>query len=276
MRNPFRKYGLWVALITILCVVGLQLVPDARMRTVFVGGTSGTTYGGTSWSNWDETTEAGWGSSNVFVALMENTSAGGNETGQGLVTGADLVLTQSGNVAGASGNSRWFDGANDYLSGTTTLTTTALKDRTSWTILMKLNTLNAGSDISLCFGLTSGASNHIYIEQNGGAMKVNAYDNGNLRLGTATADTYPTAGDVYFAVWGSPGYNIRAGFTTTKPTKWSDFAATKRVEGTAAVTWAGTWSINHNFICYSAGSSCTNVRVYYVLLASECLIDNAS
>lgn len=53
---------------------------------------------------WDEATEAGMASDNTFVCFMENTSASGNETGQGGgLTGDDLVLTNSGDVVGATG-----------------------------------------------------------------------------------------------------------------------------------------------------------------------------
>jgi len=76
------------------------------------------------WAAWDETSESGLASDDTFVCFFENPSAGGDETGQGGgLTGSDLVLTQSGNVAGATGSppSRQLDGTDDYFSGTLNL-----------------------------------------------------------------------------------------------------------------------------------------------------------
>ena len=59
-----------------------------------------------SWSTWNELSESGLADDDTFVVMLEQTGAGGNETGQGGgLSGANLVLTDaSANIAGATGS----------------------------------------------------------------------------------------------------------------------------------------------------------------------------
>ena len=59
-------------------------------------------------------------------------------------------------------------------------------------------------------------------------------DNGNTYINGSTASAIPTTGDVWLAIMVGSGY-IRAGFSTTKPTKWSDFAAGDRLSASGNI-----------------------------------------
>ncbi len=83
----------------------------ASFQSVFIGCHVNTAAGGGSWTDWDKASEDtlaldqnGDGAEDTYVALFENTVAGGDETGLGGgLSGADLILSQAGNVLGAKG-----------------------------------------------------------------------------------------------------------------------------------------------------------------------------
>jgi len=105
-------------------MVGGRIIMPHRRRILRAGEAGA----GGSWAEWDEQSEStldvdqdGDGNEDTYICFFENTSAGGNETGRGGgLAGADLVLTQAGNIAGAIGSppNRQLDGSDDYFSFT--------------------------------------------------------------------------------------------------------------------------------------------------------------
>ncbi|MBU1307886.1 MAG: hypothetical protein KKF33_20470, partial [Alphaproteobacteria bacterium] len=169
---------------------------------------------------------------------MENTSAGGNETGQGAgLSGADLVFTQAGNLAGATGTppKRVFDGGDDYGTVTAAMLDTILNNvGDAWTLVWKVNAATTGYRFLMAIAQDAGAAADYYLtvgKDNSATdkMRVTVKDAlGEEALNTVAAT--PTTGDVYFAVWAvGGGQPLRFGWCITKPTKWSDFGANNRV-----------------------------------------------
>jgi len=233
------------------------------------------------WASWDETSEAGLASDDIFVCFFENPSAGGDETGQGGgLSGSDLVLTQTGDVAGATGSppKRYFDGTNDYFAFTKNLMYNTILGST-WTIIIKFTDYEWVS-LGYWFGLVADNVN-LFIRNDETASKpewiVQDKDGVRQLNNMNTSDAIPGTGDVYIAAWQGAGHNVRAGFTVgSKPTKWSDFETTKRVEGSGSsdltdssvATFTGQIGFKDSY--YWKGS------MYYVVLSSTCLIDNDS
>ncbi|MFH1522038.1 MAG: BspA family leucine-rich repeat surface protein, partial [archaeon] len=230
------------------------------------------------WADWDESSEVGLASDDIFVALMENTTAGGNETGLGGgLSGADLVLTQSGTVAGASGSppTRVLDGSDDYFDTTTTsLDALLANDNKTWTIIIKVKDLGlVTTDRFLYFA--GEASNEIiapYIDSTDKlivAVSENNVDTSNLTTDSLLADT-----TYYMAIW-ADGTKLRAGFSTTKPTKWSDFDAGKRMEfSTVTGDYAGNTFNEYTDLFTGASANALGGIAYYILMSKENLIEN--
>lgn len=257
---------------------GDALVKEAQASNVFISGhrTSG---GGASWADWNETDEAGWGDAGTFISLFENTSAGGNETGQGGgLSGADLVLTQVGNVAGAVGSplSRDLDGGDDYFHFTENLAN-VLAGQATWSVILRVADISTSNNWSEALFKVRGASDLIAINWSWGTA---------LPLFRATKDgggiiaTQPSASDYtgtkYWAIW-CDGTYVRGGYCSTKPTKWSDFAATARVSATSACQFTdGDFPTERKIGINEDATHYPNCDLYYIVISASCLIDNAS
>ena len=121
---------------------------------------------GVSWANWDWTSEEALvngsdGDDVILALLMENTVIGGNETGVSGVglSGADLVATQNGNLAGSDGTWRAFDHLNDFMIFTT-VALDNLVNESAWTIIMKIKDIGNVTAVGrlLAFQNDAGAS----------------------------------------------------------------------------------------------------------------------
>ena len=187
--------------------------------------------GGPYWHNWDEQSEDTLfvdqdedGTEDLFVVFGE----GGNstdETGRGAgLSGADLVWSQSGAMAG-NGSYRTLDGSDDYFSVTSNFRD-ILDNLTQYGIIFKMEDWNPGVDYE---ALIRWASEVIFRVDN--ARKLTATIDGTI-VGTTT-NALPTSGVVYCYL-GCDGSDTMVGFTTSgsgtggQPTKKSDFAANDR------------------------------------------------
>jgi len=102
-------------------------------------------------------------------------------------------------------------------------------------------------------------------------------ENGTL-VDRTTTNAVPTATKLYFAIWKKAGSNCYAGFTTTRPTKLSDFAAGNYVDfgdvgdftGKSFTDWKCLYSANH--------ITTLGAKAYYTLMSkkSQTIIDNDS
>lgn len=274
IRNLLAAAGVvggWEAFAVLHRYGGDSLVKEAQAANLFISGHGGGGGGAASWDAWDEADEAGWGdSANTFIGFFENTSAGGNETGQGAgLAGADLVLTQINNVPGATGTPLYRQltlGSVHHFTYTSGLFDGTMGGTNTWTVIMKVADIIDGATQLI---LDSGAPRNYLYKQADNTFK--AYANGTHNA--ATTDTVPSSGIVYLCMW-SDGTYIRSGFKTgTKPSKWSDFEANKRNSTTvdyAMPAWSsGLFYINNP-------SFPGTFKAYYIVLSKSCLIDNAS
>lgn len=247
---------------------------------------------GVSYAAWDEASEStlavdqdGDGIEDTFIMFMENTSAGGNETGRGGgLTGINLVGTQSGNLAGSTTipPSRIFDGANDYMSFNPTTLDVVSNGTNIWTILAKCENISEAqtNDHATPFYFFDGADDILGIFHSSGT-NVQAWVGGVHHLDTTLADPIPTTGTVYIAAW-SDGTYVRAGWTTGgagangQPTGWTEFPGGSKASATASVSWPlGTFtSALYQFMRFNAAY--TQGTIKYFLMSKTCLIDNAS
>lgn len=243
-----------------------------------------------AWASWDETSEAGLSSDNILVYMFENVNANGNEVGTGsTLSVADRTLTQVGSVvAGATGSppSRYSDGA----SGCFRLSTNALSFLFSntWTLMIKVNnwtnpfTCTYYSFIASLISYDGSTHGQLRMSSptGGGGLRLEANDNTNaIRLASNTTDDVSTSGDIYIAIWNDGSANVRAGFATTKPNKWSDFSATKRLEGSAPCPLNSPSFVNYSdylFRYRNGQNSEFQGNLFYVIISNTCLIDNNS
>ena len=278
-RREFLKSCFQIGGYAAIASLGLGAVEDARGWGILPTLTG---FGGNRWANWAETSEESLASSNIYVAMLENTSAGGNETAQGGgLTGDNLVLTQGGTVAGATGTppKRAFDGVNDRFSIPVGVWDALIKNQTAWSIMMKVTGRTSAAttryflDFANDITITRIVLDRLVTTEKFQVVAFTDVPAGTL-LNGSTTDALTNV-DTWLGIWYDGTY-CRAGFTTVaKPTKWSDFASTKRISNTITSTLtnsaSGGMQLGSRFgaddtFCYS--------YIYYIVISSMCLIDN--
>jgi len=246
------------------------------------GGESGAT--GSNWADWDEASEDtlsvdqdGDGTEDTHICVMENPVAGGDETGRGIKSGADLVWTQSGNVPGATGDppNRQLTDKTKLFTSSEALGQTVFAGNT-WLVGTKWTNLNRPASVQsyLVFNLHGDARLYAYLNTTGTISFYVKDAAGTVHLNATTVGAAPTGTDVWVFIW-SDGTVVRGGWALAKPTKWSDFGANNRVTNNgncSFATWANGFQIGRDF---STGSS---RYTYYGLLSTavDQIIDNAA
>lgn len=234
---------------------------------------------GTSWADWNETTESGWGDSNTYIVVFDNPVAGGEEVGQGGGLGAtDLTLTQAGTVAGCTTTppSRYLEQADDVFTGTTVFLNTFFGTDTTWTIIQKVYLSTDPAAASTCFWFLNDSvdSDYLYVERTvAGLLTIRVLPASGTDDIYSSTLTGPAVGNyVYVAAW-SDGTDIRFGWSYTKPTKWSDFSANTGVSRTVAYTP----QVDYNTRTIVGRAANQTVAGYYrfLVLSKSCLIDNS-
>lgn len=257
-------------------MVNRIIVPHRRrILRVGAGGTA------SSWANWNEASENtldvdqdGDGVEDTFIAFMENTLAGGDETGQGGgFSGADLVLSQNGNIAGASGSppSRTLDGSDDYFTVTNTFRDW-LSGEGTYGIIFKVEDWNPADSYECLFFWRDGNLINLRSTLNTRELTVN-FDGTSL----TTTNAMPTSGVLYCYV-GCDGSDFRIGFSTTKPTKWSDFAANDRASNGSSVSFPSNTTNTPPIFSDSNYLTDRSVKgdAYYTIWSKTTLIDFSS
>jgi len=232
-----------------------------------------------TWENWDETSEATLASDDIFVCLMENVNAGGDETGRGGgLTGADLVLTQTGNIAGMSDGHRTLDGTDDYFTVTTAFLDALIANvNNTWTIILKVDNITLNTDDYFLFLNSEPVNTNAFSSPITATDKyyMTTYQNSSYDVGTTT-DSLQAATEYYICIW-ADGTDMRMGFTTTRPTKWSDFGENDRVLfGTNTGAFSGLTFDHATYRTFfsAAGTGCLAADFYYMVMSKTCLIDN--
>lgn len=231
-----------------------------------------------TWANWDEVAEAslagGSQGGDLYICLMKNTNAGGNEIG--LANGlseANRTLTQAGTLAGMVGGWRTFDGANDLLGMTSTLFDAFICNANkTWTIIEKVH--NVGVNGSFLYGASDPATEIIHMYSGGTRQIDNAFRQDNVYDYAASVNNAPASTEYYVASW-ADGTTLRTGFTTTRPTKLSDFAADDMVllDVNTGDYSGETFNGAERTI---GGTSWLDFDLGYIVMGKVCLIDNGS
>lgn len=252
------------------------ITPTRRMS--LRGGGTGTLY---SWADWPELTQgslnpdqSGDGSEDTFICMFDNTASGGNDIGQGAgLSGAQLVATQTGTIAGATGTPpcRAMDAVDDKFTFDTSVGNVCAAP--NWTVMLKTNDLSGAGAATYPIMLISAATNDwIYFKRDTDAISVKLAT--SVLLGASFTASPNSTGIVYIAIW-CDGTYVRAGWHTSKPTKWSDFAVNNRLTATTACDFTGksfdgTVGINAYAASYIA------IDVFYLITSNVCLINNAA
>lgn len=227
---------------------------------------------GQSWTVWNEITESGWGdSANTYIALMEG-GLGANETGQGAgLSGADLVLTQNGNIAASAGGMRALDGTDDYFAFTAGLSDIIIA-RNTWTIIVKVGAMTAVNNDRLFQMTDVGGNNNIIVSTDAvGCLIFYVSAGGVVALNNAqTTDAAPAASDFWFWLAGD-GTNTYGGWSTTMPSSHTAIAAAQRVQA-ATFTQFATFDTGRAFGAASNGAIPSQFSPYYMIISKSNLI----
>lgn len=234
-----------------------------------------------TWKTWEEDSEATLASDDIFVCFMENTNASGDETGQGGgLSGANLVLTESGTIAGATGTppTRVLDGVNDYFTMTNAAVDALIGNTdNTWTIILKVSTLTTTNDYFMTFEQTGG-DEFLRIYRTNVTGTLGFYTSQDDVAETKTTTNATLADTTYYIAFWTDGTTMRGGFTTTRPTKLSDFDEDELVEfETNTGAFSGeTFDAAQYIFAYSSGVSPIACKAYYTIISKTCLIDNNS
>jgi len=274
--------GGWEAFQVLHRLGGVSLVKEAQAANIFInghaGGSSTPTY-----ATWKENTEI---VSNSAVWLMEG-GAAANETGVDSrtvpLTGADLVGTQHGGLAAATGSppTREFDGTDDWMSWSQATYDIVSNGTSIWTLIIK------GLDITEA--QTAGHACPLYIYEGTDGHTLGAFQNtwqvwessGHKIIDTTLTTPIAISGIVY-ACWFSDGTYVRCGWTAAgsgvngQPTKWSDFPTNQRLTAIDTCIWANGSFTSNLYGLMRFNTSYTAGKISYLLMSDTCLIDNAA
>ncbi len=248
---------------------------------------------GQSWANWTETSESslvdGSDGSNIWVFICDG-GLGANETAQTgtSLTGADLVATQNGNIAGHVANWRSLDGANDFFALTQTAIDTLIANvNKTWTLLFHIDNWTGGNTDFVTFIRNADSTDILHIGQ--GVVVPGKFEGRVKQDGVdgyaSTANNFP-GGDVWVGMWADGVNNMRAGFIAAgagsgaggQPIKWSDFAAGDRDEANVLKgDFSGeAFNGSREIGAYSGIAKYAPFDLKTVVIANTCLIDNSS
>jgi len=240
-----------------------------------------------TWANWDELSQDSIASAETFCCFMDDPTIGNDDFGVGGgLTGANLQLTEVGNVAGATGTppSRYKNATTQYftlLSAVPDLITGG----GNWSVIVK-SKLIAGKTNSTPWSFV-GAADHTYAmfsAEGPGRVQFRCQKDGVNPMDVLSTDAMTIDSTVnYTAMWYDGTY-IRGGFIdsgsptpNTKPTKWSDFNANDRGSVTATINWtAGDFGTSRAVGGYSGTLYLIEANMYYIIVSKTCLIDNAA
>ena len=292
-RREFFKKCYQIGGYAAIAGLGLGAVRDARgwgILPAVVGGAA------ISWTTWKEDSEAtlvkGSDGAHIWVFICDG-GAGVNETAQSgtALSGANLVATQNGSIAGHVNNWRSLDGTDDYFTLSQIMIDTLIANANkTWTVLFHINNW-AGIDTDRLFSIRGGVTAE-FLELVRGDAAWAGGSSGKLTLlhyedsvtnQDKTTNNFPT-GNVWVGVWSDAVNTTRFGFTAAgsgaagQPTKWSDFAAGNRSSSsTLKGNYAGeAFDTQREIGAHNAGSLWSPFDLKTVVIADTCLIDNNS
>lgn len=234
-REFLQKAARIGGLTAIMGLGGHRLVDECLASNIFISGHKAATADeNTSWATWDEVTEAGWGdSANTYIALMES-GVGANEIGLGItgLSEANRTLTQNGDIPGASGGYRTLNGTGSQYFTFTAGWITAIFGNPSWIYIIKL-IIDAADPYGglFVYDAAEPPDELIYMRvHTDGKLEGQVKDPSGYE-DLSTTDSVTTGSIIWCAFWtNNTSGKTRMGFSTTRPTKWSNFSANSRRE----------------------------------------------
>lgn len=238
--------------------------------------------GVTSYALWDGG-ETGWGDpSNNHIMVMAG-AANADESGIGIVTGADLTWSRGGTVPAVDVNGyRQIDLSKPGYFTISSALANAVFDGNTWTYLIEMDAA-AYTEVTndSCILYVAG-TNYLYLgignQAAGWPLFLQTDAGGEVYLST-TSLSFPAATHLWCGVW-SDGTYIRAGTTSTgtgpvgQPLKWSEFGSTARVS--SAQNADITNDLTALFACGFSFVRAFSFNARRLLLSKHCLIDNNS
>jgi len=233
------------------------------------------------WDEWDESSEQSLATSNIYCCFFENPTTGGNETGVGGgISGNGLILTQSGNVPGAVNGYRSLNGTDQFFYATQSIMNLFV-NQSYWTLILKIKdfvTNASDSQYLISFKDSAVPPTERFFVAKGGDDKIYSYIHGigDTQEILYMDNTAPTSGAFYVAVWNDNG-TVRCGFTTTRPTKLSDFPSGNYVTQNYFDGQYEYLNGSSNIGAHGDGAYYpSDLDLGYIVCAKECLIDNSS
>lgn len=256
--------------------LGLSAVRDARAWGILPS-LPGSSTGGTTFADWNQYTESGWGDSSVFICVAEGTGAGDNEEGQGAgIVNPNTILTEIGNIPGAVGSGaaryRALDGANHYFSVQATLTD-LVKSQTKWMIAHKFSHITQAQNdqfIQLEAAVATNAQLVLRIKGLTGELEIiyNEDNVGQEILATANVLDFGSSTYTWIGVHADGTNNVRFWHhnSNTPPSSWDAIAAgDKATLATAGLD--GTINFSFSVLNLVSGTSFLNARWYATLIS---------
>jgi hypothetical protein len=250
-RREFLKKAFQMGGVAALYNLGVTL-EQAQAWGVMPVSVMEPSFGGDSWATWDEASEDtltvdqdGDGTEDTNIWFCENTTAGGDETSRGILSGANLVISQDGNVAGATGDPPTRGIPVDDCFYAEDAYWHEVRDATKWQLIWKVNPTTNGNTRVVNYTFTDGAggNNEFRVElEADNTLEVQAATSlaGDDFAATKTTNTVSTGTDLWIFVGWKSG-TLYAAFKQGggKPSAWADFAANDRMSGSFA-GWDGT------------------------------------
>ena len=270
-RRQFLKRCFQLGGYAAIAQLGMGAVEDAighGIMPALMGGSEASTTT-VAWSAWDELSEATFATDNIFVALMENTSAGGNEVGQGgNLSEVNRTLKQAGNIAGATGSPlmRQFD-TNKWMTLTNTLAQFICSS--TYAVIIKWNTI--ADDVGTMFRITEAFNDDILGIKfaTTRVLKINTDSSGE----DVITDQPLATGDVYIVAQADASHNLMFAWSTTKPTSFGSIAAGQKVDCgdkgdlSGETAGAGTQMVGSALPSNNASLQVT-AKLQYIILAN--------
>jgi len=251
---------------------GASLVREAEAADVFISGHAGEKSCGVSWSDWGESEESSLACNSpgglICVAKAEG-GLGEDETAQGGgVSGADLVLSDVGGIAGIAGGYRELS-PGQSLTATAGLLNAVIGNTSTYSIILKCKNslqvpnnhiyLSGGTDAIYCQRPTANLTKlKLFYEINGGAI-----------LTTTTTDALAANAEfyLYFVHTGTKYYH---GFSLVRPVTSAHVEANKSGNVVDSSQLDGNFDGNRNIIM--TGGAGTGICFGYMVLSNTCLI----
>ena len=259
-RRQFIKAGA-----LLLPAVGI-LRPSFSDARWWAQGNGSTSVG---WNAWTEDAQSTLASQDILPYFHDATGLGEDDVGQGGgLSGANLILTESGNVPGSSTSPPYrqlTQASSQFFTPTAAALNAMLLGQAEFTIIVKM--ADQSTHTNFPYDLRTDAGNHNRVAVNITATRTLTCNAG--AEAKTTVGTVPDSGTVYIASWRKGGVT-KHGFSATRPTSEASFEANNMVTMDEASVITGT-TFASIFDFYHVSTYYLTAKAYYIVIAKTCL-----